>query len=163
MIKRLFVLSILLIALLVAAWFYKAYRIVPTLPAYENSLINEQGQMVKLSDLKGKYVLITYFQTWCGSCIKELPTIDALQQQVGKDKLSVMIVSDEPMGKIMAFKERHCNTLDYYQSDKTFPDIGIRIFPTTYLLDPKGKIILSKLDAFDWNSEEVKKAMDISR
>ena len=156
MIKRILALALILSVLLIAAWFYKAYKTVPNLPAYENDLINEQGRITKIADLKGKYILITYFQTWCGSCIKELPSIDALQQSVGKDKLSVMVVSDESIKKILHFKEKYCNTLDYYHSDKSFPDINIRIFPTTYLLDPGGKIILSKLDEYDWNSAEVK-------
>ncbi|MDF2438663.1 MAG: thiol-disulfide oxidoreductase [Bacteroidota bacterium] len=155
MVKRLLIISVILIALLVAAWFYKSYKMVPELPAYEHDLISESGQTVKLSSLKGKYVLISYFQTWCGSCIKELPSIDALQQQVGKDKLSVIIVSDEGMEKILRFKEKYCNTLDYYQSSQPLNDINIRIFPTTYLLDPQGQIILSKLEDFDWSSEEV--------
>jgi cytochrome c biogenesis protein CcmG, thiol:disulfide interchange protein DsbE len=153
--KKIFPVFLLLVGLAVAAWFYKAYKMIPELPAYENDLINEQGQLKKLSSLKGKYVLISYFQTWCGSCIKELPSIDALQQKVGKDKLEVLIVSDEDMGKILRFKEHYCNTLDYYQSVKLLNEINIRVFPTTYLLDPQGVVIMSKLDSYDWNSTEV--------
>jgi thiol-disulfide isomerase/thioredoxin len=155
--KKIIPVFILLIALIVAAWFYKSYKMVPELAAYKNDLISETGQKIKLSSFKGKYVLISYFQTWCGSCIKELPSIDALQQHAGKDKLAVMIVSDEDMVKVLRFKEKYCNTLDYYRSVKLLNDINIRIFPTTYLLNPEGEIIFSKLDAFDWNSEEIRR------
>jgi hypothetical protein len=57
--------------------------------------------------------------------------------------------------KIGRFKENYCNTLDYYQSDKPFNSINIRVFPTTYLLNKDGVIIFSKIDAFDWSSDEV--------
>ncbi|MGZ4078152.1 MAG: TlpA disulfide reductase family protein, partial [Bacteroidia bacterium] len=91
--KKIIPVLLILIAIAIGGWFYKAYKTVPALPAYENDLTDEQGHVVKLSDLKGKYVLISYFQTWCGDCIKELPTIDALQMKLGKEKLRVLMVS----------------------------------------------------------------------
>ena len=153
--KKILSILFLVLAIAVVGWFYKSYKMVPTLPAYENDLTNEQGQTVKLSDFKGQYVLISYFQTWCGTCIKELPTIDALQMKVGKDKLKVLMVNDEGAEKMNHFKEKYCNTLDYYQSNKPFTSINIRVFPTTYLLNKDGVIILSKIDGFDWSSDEV--------
>ena len=130
---------------------------VPVLPAYENDLTNELGQKVKLSDFKGQYVLISYFHTWCGDCIKELPTIDALQMKIGKEKLKVLMVNDEGTEKMNRFKEKYCNTLDYYQSNQPFNAINIRVFPTTYLLNKDGIIILSKINGYDWSSNEVLK------
>jgi thiol-disulfide isomerase/thioredoxin len=154
--RKIITVFIILIFILIAAWFYKSYKMVPELPAYDHDLISENGTAVKISDFNGQYVLISYFQTWCGSCIRELPEIDALQQKVGKDKLSVFIVSDEPLPKVLHFKEKYCNTLDYYTTHP-FPHLGIRVFPTTYLLNKDGEVILSKLDYFNWNTEEVVK------
>ena len=153
--KKILPLVLLIAAIGVAGWFYKAYKTVPTLPAYENDLTDEQGKTVKLSNLKGKYILISYFQTWCGTCIAELPQIDALQNKLGKDKLQVLMVSDESPEKINRFKEKHCNTLDYYQSNKSLNELSIRIFPSTYLLNKEGVIIMSKINGFDWSSDEV--------
>jgi peroxiredoxin len=144
----------ILIFLLIAAWLYKSYKMVPELPAYDHNLISEKGTSVKISDFKGQFVLISYFQTWCGSCIRELPEIDALQQKVGKENLRVLVVSDEPLEKVLRFKEKYCNTLDYYTT-QPFPDLGIRVFPTTYLLNRNGDVVLSKLDYFNWNTDEV--------
>jgi peroxiredoxin len=141
--------------LAVVLWFYKAYKTVPSLPLYETVLVNEAGESINPSDFKGKYVLVSYFQTWCGSCIQELAGFDALQMKVGKDKLKVMVISDEEMKKVLRFKEKYCNTLDYYHSVQTLNDMNIRIFPTTYLLDKSGNVILSKINYFDWDSEEV--------
>lgn len=155
--KKIIPVLLIIAAIAIGGWFYKAYKTVPVLPAYENDLTDEQGNIVKLSDFKGKYVLISYFQTWCGTCIKELPTIDALQMTVGKDKLKVLMVSDEGAEKINHFKEKYCNTLDYYESNKSLNEISIRIFPTTYLLNKEGVVIFSKLDGFDWSSDEVVK------
>jgi len=154
-VKNIFGTIIIIIAIAAGLWFYKAFRTVPALPFYENDLINEQGQTIHNSDFKGQYVLISYFQTWCGDCIKELPGIDNLQSKMGKNKLKVIMVTDESWEKINHFKEKHCNTLDYYQSIKTLHEQNIRVFPTTFLLNKEGAIIMSKLEGYNWSSDEV--------
>ncbi len=153
--KKLAGIILLVLLLFAAIWFYKTYRTLPTFPAYENPLINDNGQTVNVSDLKDRYVLISYFQTWCGDCIKELPSIDKLQNEVGNKKLIVLMVSDEKKDKIDRFKEKYCNTLNYYQSLKSLHDMNIRVFPTTYLLDKKGAVIMGKLEGYDWSNEQV--------
>lgn len=145
----------IIVVIVIVGWFYKSYKTAPALPAYENDLINEQGQAVKIADFKGSYVLISYFQTWCGDCIRELTTIDNLQATVGKDKLKVLMVTDEGWEKTNRFKEKYCNTLDYYQSAKALNELNIRVFPTTYLLNQEGIVIMSKLERYDWNNQEV--------
>ena len=149
--------GILLIILLVftAMWFYKSYKTLPPLPAYENTFTNESGQSVKLSDYKGSYVLISYFQTWCGDCIQELPGIDNLQAKVGKEKLTVLMVSDETKEKINHFKDKYCNTLNYFQSTTPLHESNIRVFPTTYLLNKNGEVIMGKLEGYDWSNDQV--------
>ena len=153
--KNIFTFLSIIIAIIIAAWFYKAYKTVPTLPIYESDFKNEQGQTIKIVDFKGQYVLISYFQTWCGDCIKELPGIDILQSKIGRNKLVVVMVTDEPWPKINHFKEKYCNTLDYYQSVKTLREQNIRVFPTTYLLNKDGVVMMSKLEGYDWSSDEV--------
>jgi peroxiredoxin len=144
-----------LIGLTTIAWFFKAYKLPPNFKEDKIILKNEAGEPVRISDFKGQYVLVSYFQTWCGDCIGELEDIDALQTKVGKDKLKVIMVSDEPWKKIIHFKEKHCPTLDYYQSVEALHSQGIRVFPTTYLLDKNGHELISKIQAYDWSSEEV--------
>ena len=65
------------------------------------------------------------------------------------------MVSDENFEKINRFKEQHCNTLNYFQTNKPLNELSIRIFPTTYLLDKNGIVVMSKLNEFNWSSEEV--------
>ncbi len=153
--KKLFSTLFIITAITAGIWFNKAFKTVPALPAYENNLINEQSKPVKIADFKGQYVLVSYFQTWCGDCIKELPQIDILQTKLGRNKLKVLMVSDEGLEKIIRFKEKFCNTLEYYQSQKPLNEQSIRVFPTTYLLNKEGIVIMSRLNTFDWSSAEV--------
>ena len=154
---RLFIgICIVFILFAVTAWFIKAYKMPPELKTEDIELRNEAGSTSHTSDFKGQqYVLLSYFQTWCGDCIQELESIDALQTKVGKNKLKILMVSDEPWKKINHFKEKYCNTLDYYQSPTSLNSQNIRVFPTTYLLDKNGSVVMSKIQAFDWSSDEV--------
>lgn len=153
-IRSFILICISFIVLATLIWFIKAYKTPPAFRANKSILKNEEGITIKISDFKGQYILLSYFQTWCGDCIQELEDIDALQMKVGKDKLKVMMVSDEPWKKIARFKEKHCNTLDYYQSVETLNSQNIRVFPTTYLLDKDGNVLISKIHSFDWSSDE---------
>ena len=153
--KKILLACLILIIAAFAIWQYKVYKTVPTLPAYENKLTDVDGKTFKISDFKGKYVLISYFKTWCGDCIKELPSIDNLQVIVGPEKLVVLMVNDEGLEKVERFKNKNPNTLEFFQTNKPFDELGIRVFPTTYLLDTNGVIMLSKLEGFNWDNEGV--------
>ncbi len=120
-------------------------------------LKDETHQSVTISDYKGKYILVSYFQTWCGDCIQELKSIDDLQIKAGKENIKIIMISDEPWTKISRFKEKYCNTLDYYQSKESLRSQGIHIFPTTFLLDRNGNTLISKTQRFDWSSDDVLK------
>ena len=149
------VICLLFIGFAVAAWYYRAYKMPPKLNEETSELINEEGNAVHLSDLRGKYVLLSYFQTWCGDCIQELESMDLLQSKIGKNRIRILLISDEPWEKIKRFKEKYGNTMDYYQSAETLKSQNIRVFPTSFLLDPTGKVILSKINSFEWDSAPI--------
>ena len=153
---RLFIgISAIFILFAVISWFIKAYKLPPELKSEREEIKSETGISHRIADFKGYYVLVCYFQTWCGDCIEELASIDALQTKVGKDRIKVLMITDEGWKKIIHFKDKYCNTLDYYQSTTSLNSMNIRVFPTTYLLDKDGKILMSKIQSFDWSSNEV--------
>lgn len=51
------------------------------------------GETLRLSEQRGKIVVLTFWATWCGPCRKELPILEAVQRQVGKDHLEVLAVA----------------------------------------------------------------------
>ncbi|HWV38049.1 MAG TPA: TlpA disulfide reductase family protein [Vulgatibacter sp.] len=61
------------------------------------SLRTLEGQRVKLSDYKGKVVLLSFWATWCAPCKQELPVLQALLDEHGSDRLQVLAVNiDDP-------------------------------------------------------------------
>ena len=152
------ILTIATVALAVfLAWHqYRKHTDVPPLPFFTQTILDESGKEISGSRFMGKYILVSYFQTWCGDCARELPSIQQLADEVGKEKLEVVLISDEDFQKINAFKGKFGSNLSFYRSKESLKALGISVYPSTYLIDPKGKIRLSKLEGFDWSSTVVK-------
>lgn len=153
--KNIFNLVLIAAILFFAGRYLIKHHVSPSLPISKHSLSDGQGKIINVQDFKGKYVLVSYFQTWCGDCIRELPDIEQLQNRFGTEKLQVLLISDEGWEKINNFKARHNDRLPYYLSSASLDELGISVYPTTYLLDPKGEVLLSKLEKYDWSQKEV--------
>jgi len=155
--KRKFVPVFLIIVFANVLYFVVFSKKAPKIPIDKTALFDESGNKISLSDNKGKVMLISYFQSWCGDCRKEQPELEALQQAVGgEEKLKIFLVSDEDWTKINTVKDATKTNLTFYKSEKSLKDIGIRKFPTTYLLNKKGEVVEAKVEGIHWNTKKYK-------
>jgi peroxiredoxin/uncharacterized protein YcfL len=131
--------------------------------APEISLPNPEGQVVPLSSLRGKYVLVDFWAKWCGPCRKENPNIVRAYNEYKDKGFTVYGVSlDRSKADwLQGIQEdgltwTHVSDLKYWQSEaaKTY---NITAIPFSLLLDPNGKIIAKNLrgQALDDKLEEV--------
>jgi thiol-disulfide isomerase/thioredoxin len=128
----------------------------PKIPIDKTALFDEKGNKINISDNKGKVMIVSYFQSWCGDCRREQPELEALQQAVGgEEKLKIFLVSDEDWTKINTVKDATKTNLTFYKSEKTLKEIGIRRFPTTYLLNKNGDVVEAKVEGIHWNTKEI--------
>jgi len=155
MIKNIAIFLAVGLALYLGVRQYLKHTVVPPFPAFEHPMTTLDEKLVNIKDSQSDYYLVSYFQTWCGDCVRELPSIVDLSRQVPENKLSIFMISDEPIDKISLFKVRFYAELNFYQSATALKELGVNVYPTTYLVDRKGRILMSKLEGYDWASEEV--------
>lgn len=122
-----------------------------------------QGKPRKLSDWRGRTVLVNLWATWCVPCRKEMPALDALEQQLGGPGFEVVAVNidtrdgDKPKAWL---KEVGVQKLPYYADPtaRTFQDLKAigRAFgmPTTLLIDGQGCEIGTIAGPAEWASED---------
>jgi peroxiredoxin len=109
----------------------------------------ENGQEKKLSDYKGKVILLNFWATWCGPCKRELPDLSKLSTELqSKDFKMIGISVDQESGAVDNFLRS--NQLSYtvlhepnelvmkYMSVSGQND---NVIPQTYIIDKKGKVV----------------------
>lgn len=130
-----------------AAWMGK--------PAPDFEVTTLDGSKLKLSDLRGRRVVLDFWATWCGPCVMEIPHLAKLQREVGSEALSVVGLSREDRAVLKSFADAH--NLPYAvasvaDADLPEPYEGIRSIPTTFFIDEGGLIRNAVVGYHDFES-----------
>ena len=114
-------------------------------PAPDFELASLDGRKVKLSDYRGKAVLLNFWATWCSPCKVEMPWFVDLQKKYGNDGLVVLGIAmdDSDNSKIAQFaSEMGVNYPVLLGTDKISEQYGnVQFLPTTFYIDREGRII----------------------
>jgi thiol-disulfide isomerase/thioredoxin len=118
-----------------------------TTAAPEWQLNDPDGQTLKLSDFKGKVVILDFWATWCPPCRAEIPGFIALQKRYADQGLTVVGVSLDTGGASVVksfMKQVGMNYPVVIGDEKIASDYGgISAIPTTFVLDRNGNIVTS--------------------
>ena len=135
------------------------------IPASDFELEDMDEEKVKFSNYLGKVVLLNFWATWCPPCVREMPSMEKLHQQVNAEDFKVIAVNQmEDVDQVFAFTGQ----LDIYPSfeilfDKTSKvsqDYAVRGLPTTYLIDKQGNIRYRAVGGREFNHPEVIKIIN---
>lgn len=99
------------------------------------------GDTVKLSDLKGKKVMLNFWATWCPPCKAEMPAMEEFHKEAG-DEVVILAVNIDPHLDVKAFVDENGITfpIPLDAEDKVNETYQVLSIPTTYFIDTKGNI-----------------------
>ena len=128
--------------------------------------VDAQGKLVRIADLKGQVLVVNLWATWCAPCVKEMPTLAALQKAYEGKGVKVVAVSiDAPKDtdKAKAFIAGHA-PLAFYQDGTLELPFAFKPpapgFPTTILFDRSGQERARLAGDADWSSPEARAVID---
>ena len=113
-------------------------------PAADFTLRDANGTAVKLSDYRGKVVLLNFWATWCGPCTLEIPWFIEFEQQYKTQGFAVIGVSmdEEGWNAIKPYMAAHKMNYRVLLGDDSVSQLysGVESLPTTFLIDRKGRV-----------------------
>ncbi len=106
------------------------------------TLVTLKGDTISLSDYKGKVVIIDFWATWCGPCVREIPHYIELQKEYGDSGLVVIGIALDAPERVEKFAEARKLNYPVAIGDKELANRygGIKFIPTTFVIDQEGRI-----------------------
>ena len=136
-------------------------RLMDEMPSTEASnftLMSAHGSDISLSDYEGKFVLLNFWATWCPPCVKEMPTLNDLHNKLnGRNGLEVVGVHVGPaLATVKQFlKDRPVDFDILIDKNMSLSSWQVSGLPTTFLIDPSGKLIYKATGEREWGSDEM--------
>lgn len=117
--------------------------------AVDYELPDTNGQVQSLDQYKGKWLIVNYWATWCGTCMKELPELIDLHESNKDNDIVVVGIN---------FEEIERENLKAFVSKKSIPYVvlntvpvketplgSVPALPTTYIINPEGKVVAGEI------------------
>lgn len=130
-------------------------------PAPDFQLPNLEGQVVSLSDFRGKPVLVNFWATWCSPCRFEMPFIQSIFEESSDTGLVILAINiGETPSRVRDFIQS--GNFSFLVLLDTNQDVAleynIRGIPTTFFIDKEGVIQVIKVGAFS-SMLEIKRSL----
>jgi thiol-disulfide isomerase/thioredoxin len=128
------------------------------LPAPDVQFTTRDGKLSRLSNFKGKVVLLSFWAHWCAPCLVELPSFKVLAEKFADKGLVILPINldekgqaDEQIDKLWnAEKFQFATFYDYEKaSAKAF---NVDNLPANFVVDRQGKLVFSSIGSNDWSS-----------
>jgi len=125
--------------------------------------VEADGRQFRLSDLRGKVVILDFWASWCPPCVEEAASLNALQQRISGQGATIVGMSwdDDPSEYHKFLTEHQVNFPTYLDSNRKIgTNYGTVMIPEAYLISRDGRIARKIVGQQDWTSPELIAAID---
>jgi len=115
------------------------------------------GSTRRLSDFRGKVVLLNFWATWCGPCRFEMPSMEKLYRRLNAKGLEIVAVNlQEDRSSVEQFVDEYGLSFPVLldTTGRIGATYGARSIPTTYIVDREGFVIAGTIGTREWDTEE---------
>jgi thiol-disulfide isomerase/thioredoxin len=131
---------------------------------YNFTIKDMNGNVTDVKDFKGKTIFLNLWATWCGPCRMEMPSIQSLYNQVDKDKIVFIMLSIDRQGdadKVKGYIKDKEFTFPVYMPASILPNqLQVGMIPSTFVIDPEGRIVASERGAANYDTAEFKELLE---
>ena len=123
------------------------------------------GNMMSLSQFRGKVVLLNFWATWCGPCRVEMPAMEQLYRTLSRREFEILAISTDAQGAAVTrpFQRAMGFTFPILHDEEYRVGFiyGARSLPLTFMVDRQGVIRKKIFGARDWDSPEARELIQI--
>ena len=135
----------------------KIARVAPGTAATAFELQSLDGTLVRLSDMKGKVVIVNFWATWCGPCKDEMPAFERLRQKLDPERFALLTVTTDlqrnGIKQFLANLHVQLPVLFDEQQDVSQAYL-VRALPTTVLIDRQGTLVGRAVGPREWDAPQ---------
>jgi thiol-disulfide isomerase/thioredoxin len=137
--------------------------VVPHVVAAAAVFVDPKGAPTRLSDFRGRVILVNLWASWCAPCVRELPALDRLQARLGGADFEVVAVNldRKPEEGRRFLRARGIKRLAFYHDDKLalFQALNPQGLPLSLLIDREGRVLGRLEGAAAWDSPAARKVI----
>lgn len=124
-----------------------------TIPAPDFTVLDWDGNEVKLSDYTGKPIVLNFWANWCGPCQMEMPEFNTKYEELGGEVtfLMVHVGADVDAGKEKVTEGGYAFPVVFDKDSQAAAFYGVSAFPTTFFIDSDGNLQAYYMGAMDAN------------
>jgi peroxiredoxin len=115
------------------------------------------GKKYKLSDFRGKAVLVNFWSTTCPACLMELKSLESLSQQLTGKPFALLAITDNSRDEIKQFLDETGLKLPVYfdPDNDAHRKYQVMYLPASFVIDPQGNLVDQVPGAADWGNPQV--------
>ncbi|HXS96725.1 MAG TPA: TlpA disulfide reductase family protein [Candidatus Limnocylindrales bacterium] len=125
------------------------------------SIATDSGRTVSLPNFGGKVLVLNFWASWCPPCVQETPSLSRFAQAYAPKGVVVLALSvDKDAKAYSAFLQKYRPAFLTARDSKLHEDFGTYMYPETYIIDAKGRVLKKIAEGADWTDPSLTQYFD---